>query len=76
VLDSIIRTSTAVAESYKNGTTLFDHDPHARGARDYANATDELLQRIQQSASEESTPSAVAEQDPAPPTPEAINSKV
>ena len=30
-----------------NGTTVFDHDPTTRGARDYANATDELLRRIE-----------------------------
>lgn len=43
VLNSVIRTSAALAESYENHTTVFDHDPYARGARDYANATDELM---------------------------------
>jgi len=46
-MDSIVRTSTSLAEAHDNGTTVFDHDPTTRGARDYANATDELLRRIQ-----------------------------
>lgn len=75
VLDGIIRTSTALAESYENGTTLFDHDPHARGARDYANATDELLQRLEQAGSEPSPRSAVKAEAPTPPPPGAFNSE-
>jgi chromosome partitioning protein len=47
VLDNVIRTSTSLAESREGGTTVFDHDSNARGARDYANATDELLRRVQ-----------------------------
>lgn len=47
VLETVIRTSTALAESREGGTTVFDHDPRARGARDYANAADELVRRIQ-----------------------------
>jgi chromosome partitioning protein len=47
VLDNVIRTSTALAESREGGKTVYDHDSTARGARDYANATDELLRRIQ-----------------------------
>jgi len=46
VLDNVIRTSTSLAESREGGKTVFDHDSTARGARDYANATDELLRRI------------------------------
>jgi len=46
VLDNVIRTSTSLAESREGGTTVFDHDAGARGARDYANATDELLRRL------------------------------
>lgn len=46
VLDNTIRTSTSLAESREGGTTVFDHDASARGARDYANATDELLRRV------------------------------
>jgi len=41
VLDQVIRTSTSLAESRDGSTTVFDHDPQARGARDYANAADE-----------------------------------
>lgn len=73
VLDTIIRTSTSLAESYENGTTLFDHDPKARGARDYANATDELLQRVEQKVGQDVPPDPPTA-DPAPPTPETINS--
>lgn len=47
VLENAIRTNTALAESREGGTTVFDHDANARGARDYANATDELLRRLQ-----------------------------
>lgn len=45
-MKSVVRTSTSLAEAHDNGTTVFDHDAAARGARDYANATDELLRRI------------------------------
>lgn len=46
VMQSIIRTCAALARSERDGTTVFDSDPHARGVRDYANATDELLRRV------------------------------
>lgn len=46
VMDSIIRTSAALSTSKMDGSTVFDHHPHARGAHDYANATDELLERM------------------------------
>jgi len=46
VMESIIRTSTSLAESREGGTTVYDHDPHTRGAKDYANATDELLRHF------------------------------
>ena len=46
VMESIIRTSASLAVTYSDGTTVFYHAPHTRGARDYANATDELLRRI------------------------------
>lgn len=42
VMKSVIRTSTSLSNHYPMGTTVFDHDPYARGARDYANAVDEL----------------------------------
>ncbi len=64
VLDSVIRTSTSLAEAHEEGETVFDHDSGARGARDYANATDELFERFraaQQSEGEESRPEASAE---------------
>ena len=46
VLDKVIRTSTSLAESREGGTTVFDHDASARGAQDYANATDEIMRRV------------------------------
>jgi chromosome partitioning protein len=46
VLRSIIRTSTILSETREDGTTAFDHDPYSRGSRDYANAADELVNRI------------------------------
>lgn len=46
VLNSVIRTNAALATTHSDGTTVFEHDPYSRGARDYANATDELLQRM------------------------------
>lgn len=48
VLENVIRTSTSLAKSQDGKTTIFDHDPSSRGALDYANATDELLERIQE----------------------------
>lgn len=46
ILKTIIRTSSVLADMRADGTTAFDHDPYSRGARDYANAADELLRRI------------------------------
>lgn len=48
VLDTVIRTSTTLAEAREGGTTVFDHNSTGRGARDYANATDELMMRLEQ----------------------------
>jgi chromosome partitioning protein len=42
VMTSIIRTSAALSESSRGGDTVFGRDPSSRGARDYANAADEL----------------------------------
>ena len=42
VLESEIRTSASLAESAHGGRTVFDRDIASRGARDYANAADEL----------------------------------
>ncbi|HYE96092.1 MAG TPA: ParA family protein [Rubricoccaceae bacterium] len=43
ILRAIIRTHATLAEANRDGTTVFDRDVTARGARDYANAADELL---------------------------------
>lgn len=43
VVKNVIRTSAALATSYSDGTTVFENDPHSRGAHDYANAADELI---------------------------------
>jgi len=50
VMDTVIRTSASLARTYDAGETVFERDPYSRGARDYANATDELMQRIQDAA--------------------------
>lgn len=42
VLTNEIRTSASLAESAKGGQTVFDRDITSRGARDYANAADEI----------------------------------
>jgi chromosome partitioning protein len=52
VLEHVIRTSTSLAKSQDGTTTIFDHDPNARGAIDYANATDELMTRIREAFDE------------------------
>ena len=46
VMRSVIRTSASLSSSLRNGSTTFDNDPYSRGARDYANAADELLRAI------------------------------
>lgn len=75
VLDSIVRTSTALSETEKDGTTLFDHNPRARGARDYANVTDELIQRLRSSEDRSSSSTSSPSKAGSPPTPqEAMNS--
>jgi len=57
VLDNVIRTSTSLAESREAGTTVFDHDSGARGARDYANATDEILRRVRRAEEQDASSS-------------------
>ncbi len=42
VLATEIRTSASLAESATGGQTVFDRDVASRGARDYANAADEI----------------------------------
>lgn len=62
VLDTVIRTSTSLTEASEDGETVFDTDPHSKGARNYANATDDLLNKIKSYAEEE----ASAQARPAP----------
>ncbi|MEM9665828.1 MAG: ParA family protein [Bacteroidota bacterium] len=46
VMRRTIRTSAILAKRFGDGTTAFDHDPHARGVLDYTDATRELLTRM------------------------------
>lgn len=46
VLKPLIRTSTALSITHADGSTVFDHDAQSRGAMDYANAADAILQII------------------------------
>lgn len=46
VIKNVIRTSAALATSYADGTTVFENNPYSRGARDYANAADELIRVV------------------------------
>ena len=43
VLGTVIRTNAALAGVYGGGRTVFECNPRARGAQDYANAADELM---------------------------------
>lgn len=45
VLTHIIRTCTTLSVSQASGETVYDHNPGARGAIDYANTAEELLNR-------------------------------
>jgi chromosome partitioning protein len=79
VLENVVRTSTSLAESREGGTTVFDHDSSARGARDYANVTDELLRRVRRVESEEApdpgpAPDSTIEAEDVPLPDEALNS--
>jgi chromosome partitioning protein len=78
VLDNVIRTSTALAESREGGTTVFDHDSSARGARDYANATDELIRQLRRfedrDTSSASIPDESIKADDVPLPDDALNS--
>ncbi len=68
VLAAEIRTSASLAESTHGGRTVFDRDLASRGARDYANATDELSRLL---FPEPGAPPVPAEAYPsAPPTPD------
>ncbi len=46
VLMTVIRTNAALSRAHADGTTTVENEPYSRGARDYANATDELVQRM------------------------------
>jgi chromosome partitioning protein len=70
VLENVIRTSTSLAKSRDDKTTVFDHDPNARGAVDYANATDELMSRIQAASADAKERAPSSSPDPAESAPE------
>jgi len=77
VMDNIIRTSTSLAKLQEGKTTIFDHDPNSRGAVDYANATDELMDRIRGTFEEEERPTRSSSPEPAESAPklnEVLNS--
>ena len=42
VMDSVVRTCATLADTTHDGRTVYDRDVVSRGARDYANAADEL----------------------------------
>lgn len=43
VLENEIRTSASLAETTRDGKTVFDHEIASRGALDYANSADEVM---------------------------------
>lgn len=61
VMESVIRTSAALARTQEEGRTVFDQDPGARGAQDYASAAEELMGRIRKV--EESSPQSSTEEE-------------
>ena len=46
LLKTEIRTCSSLANSYKNGATVFDIDLNSRGAHDYAKLTDAMLPHL------------------------------
>lgn len=46
VLEGIIRTCTTLSVSKSDGRTVYELDPQARGAIDYANVAEEMIERI------------------------------
>jgi chromosome partitioning protein len=48
VMTGIVRTCTTLSVSSRDGRTVYDSNPHARGAIDYANVADEISTLIQQ----------------------------
>jgi chromosome partitioning protein len=69
VMRSIIRTSASLAETTPDGRTVFDHDVTSRGARDYANAADELARHYFPVAPEAPAGLTAAEERPPAVTP-------
>lgn len=47
VFDTEIGVSTALAKAQHAGEPIFTYDERSRGAKDYAELTDEVLQRLQ-----------------------------
>lgn len=70
VLDTIIRTSTSLTEASEDGETVFDTDPQSKGARNYANATDDLLQRVKAYEGKEAEAKSNVQPVPSTPPPE------
>jgi len=70
VLDTIIRTSTSLTEASEDGETVFNTDPHSKGARNYANATDDLLRRVKEYEREKAKSEEKVEPVPSTPPPE------
>jgi chromosome partitioning protein len=48
VMDGIIRTCTTLSVSNQEGRSVYDGNPHARGAIDYANAAEEISKLFDQ----------------------------
>lgn len=46
VLENVIRTHASLAEAAGGGQTVFTRDVNSRGARDYANAADEIARYV------------------------------
>jgi len=46
VMDSIVRTCSSLAVSYKNGCTVYETHVLSRGAKDYASVVDELIRHV------------------------------
>ncbi|MEM1041945.1 MAG: ParA family protein [Bacteroidota bacterium] len=66
VLGAEVRTSAALAESTHGGETVFDRDIASRGARDYANAADELHRHLFPGAAASAPPASQVEPAQAP----------
>jgi hypothetical protein len=64
VMESVIRTSAPLARVREEGETVFDHEPGARGARDYASAAEEVIGRIQKDDDADSSPEANSRENP------------